>query len=373
MPRLLILCEYPTMLGGERSMLATLPGIRRAGFDVHVAAPAGGDLADALRRADVPHVPWRVQDENGERLRLERLRADIAGLVHDVRPHLLHSNSLSMSRIVGPVAAQCGVRNIGHLRDIITLSHQAVEDINANERILAVSDATRRFHVAQGIVGDKCVVLHNGVDLEQFQPRNPTGYLHTELHLPAEAQLIATIGQLGLRKGTDVAVRAAARIAAETPTVHWLIVGERTSNKTESRDFERQLETVSQEPPLTGRVHFLGNRSDVPRLLNECVLLVHAARQEPLGRILLEAAASGVAVVATDVGGTREIFPAESDSAILVPPDDEHAMAEAVLALLQNEARRHSLASAARRRAEEAFDIRHAAQRLVAQYEEVLN
>jgi glycosyltransferase involved in cell wall biosynthesis len=88
---------------------------------------------------------------------------------------------------------------------------------------------------------------------------------------------------------------------------------------------------------------------------------------------LLEAAASGVAVVATDVGGTREIFPAELDGAILVPPDDERALAEATLALLENEPRRQSLARAARRRAEVAFDIRAAAQRLIAQYEAVLN
>ena len=47
MPRLLILCEYPTLLGGERSMLATLPAVRAAGFDVHVAAPPVGPLADA--------------------------------------------------------------------------------------------------------------------------------------------------------------------------------------------------------------------------------------------------------------------------------------------------------------------------------------
>ncbi len=206
MRRVLILCEYPTLLGGERSMLATLPAIRAAEFDVQVAAPDGGDLADALRRADVPHVPWRVQDENGERFPLDRLRANIAAIVRDFRPHLLHANSLSMSRIVGPVATQCGLRSIGHLRDIFTLSNQAVDDVNANHRLVAVSNATRRFHEAQGIASEKCVVLYNGVDLEQLQPRWPTGCLHEELHLPAEAQLIATIGQLGLRKGIDVAL-----------------------------------------------------------------------------------------------------------------------------------------------------------------------
>ena len=113
MRRVLILCEYPTLLGGERSMLATLPAIRRAGFDVHVAAPPAG-LADALNKSGVVHIPWRVQDENGERLPLDQLRADIAAFVRNVRPHLVHANSLSMSRIVGPVAAACGVPSIGH-------------------------------------------------------------------------------------------------------------------------------------------------------------------------------------------------------------------------------------------------------------------
>ena len=133
----------------------------------------------------------------------------------------------------------------------------------------------------------KCVVLNNGVDLDEFQPRPPTGYLHRELDLPASARLIAVIGQLGLRKGTDVALAAALQIADNAPDVHWLIVGERTSNKAESHEFEALLRSIAAEQPLAGRVHFLGSRSDVAQLLNECTLLVHAARQEPLGRVLL--------------------------------------------------------------------------------------
>jgi glycosyltransferase involved in cell wall biosynthesis len=373
MPRLLILCEYPTLLGGERSMLATLPAVHNAGFDVHVAAPSRGPLADALHESGVPHIPWRVRDENGQRHPLARLRADIAGFASDLQPRLLHANSLSMSRVLGPAASECGVPSIGHMRDIVTLSRQAVEDVNANCRLVAVSHATRKYHVSQGIAAEKCVVSHNGVNLGEFRPRPPTGYLHRELRLNDSARLIATIGQLGPRKGTDVVFWAAGQVAEKLSDIHWLILGERTSEKAESHDFMLELEAAAQKPPLTERVHPLGSRNDVPRLLNECVLLVHAARQEPLGRVLLEAAASGVAVLATEVGGTREIFRTELDGAILVPPDDEHGLAEAMLALLQNESRRQSLARAARRRAEEAFDICNAAQRLVDQYEEVIS
>lgn len=372
MPRLLILCEFPTLLGGERSMLATLPAVAAAGFEIHVAGPPQGPLADAIRERGMAYVTWPTCDVHGERLPLDQLRTKLAAVIQAVRPELLDANSLSTARIAGPVAVNCGLRSLGHLRDIMKLSPQPLDDLNAHQRLVAVSRAARDFHVAQGIDAGRCVVVYNGVDLAEFGPRPPTGYLHRQLDLPPTARMIATIGQLGLRKGTDVALAAALQIAPDVPDAHWLVVGERTSNKAESREFEKLLRSISEEPLLAGRVHFLGNRSDVPRLLNECVLLVHAARQEPLGRVLLESAASGLAVVATDVGGTHEIFPAEAGGAVLVPPDNRSAMADAVLALLQNSERRQSLAAGGRRRAEEAFDARHAATRLVENYQAVL-
>jgi glycosyltransferase involved in cell wall biosynthesis len=371
MPRLLILCEYPTLLGGERSMLATLRAVAAAGFDVHVAAPPGRPLADALREAGVSHVRWSTHDDEHERLPLDRIRAGLANLFDQVRPDLVHANSVSTARISGPVAAGAGLPSVGHLRDIVRLSRQAIDDLNRHRRLIAVSRAARDFHVAQGIDATGCVVVYNGVDLDAFCPRAPTGYLHREFGVPPAVRLVATIGQLGLRKGTDVALAAALQAAGAVPDVHWLIVGERTSNKAESREFEALLRSIASEPPLAGRVHFLGSRSDVPLLMNECVLLVHAARQEPLGRALVEAAASGLPVVATDVGGTREIFPTESDGAVLVPPDNRFALAEAMAQLLNDEGRRQSLGAAARRRAAAAFNICETADRIIAQYNDL--
>ena len=272
-----------------------------------------------------------------------------------------------------PSPATPAFRSIGHLRDIIKLTTQATEDLNRHTRLLAVSQATRSFHILQGLDAAKCVVLNNGVDLTTFQPRPPTGYLHRELSLPANARLVITIGQLGLRKGTDVALAAAREVAAEIPNVHWLIVGQRTSTKPESREFEQRLHRIAKDPPLCGRVHFLGNRHDVATLLNECTLLLHAARQEPLGRVLLEAAAAGLPVIATDVGGTREIFPTENDGAVLVPTDDTSRFGSEMISLLRDNARRERLAAGARHRAEVAFDIRQAAERLIQNYRDVLN
>lgn len=372
MPRLLILCEFLTMLGGERSMLSTLAAIRTAGFDVHVAAPPDGALAAAVTAADVPLVAWTTHDTAGVRRPGEVIRRDLASLLARERPDLVHANSLSMARLAGPVVCQAGVASVGHLRDIVGMSRQAIDDVNCCTRLVAVSEATRAFHAAQGIDAAKCVVVRNGVDLDAFRPLAASGYLHRELALSPSARLVATIGQVGMRKGTDVAMAAATRWAAAVSDAHWLVVGERTSKKGEAHELEHKLYARAKEPPLAGRVHFLGTRDDVSRLLGECTLLVHAARQEPLGRVLLEAAACGLPVVATDAGGTREIFPSECDGAILVAVDDENGLAEAVSELLRDETRRAQIASGGRRRAEAAFDVRTAARRLIDVYHSVL-
>jgi len=372
MPRLLILCEFPTLLGGEQSMLATLPTVASAGFDIVVAAPRDGMLAGALLARGIDQVSWETTDGQGKRFPLTALRERLESIFCSVRPDLVHANSLSTARIAGPVTSHCGIPSIGHLRDIISLTSQAVEDLNKHSALLAVSHATRDFHVAQGLNSTKCRVLYNGVDLAKFRPRSSVGYLHRQLGLPFDATLVAVIGQLGLRKGTDIALAAALQVAEQQPNVQWLIAGERTSGKLESEEFEKKLHDLADQPPLAGHVHFLGTRRDVAQWLAECTLLVHAARQEPLGRVLLEAAACGLAVVATDVGGTREIFPIGSSSAVLVPSDRPQEIAEAVGSLLNDADRRRALGSAARCRAEEAFDIRVAAKRLADIYEQVM-
>jgi glycosyltransferase involved in cell wall biosynthesis len=398
MPRLVLLSEFPTLAGGENSMLSTLPALAANGFEIVVLAPPGGPLEQAVQERGADFVPLITSraatgvvegdepaagtsagaGQGGARQRL-------AVQLRRVRPELLHANSLAMARLAGPVAVELGLRSIGHIRDIVRLSRRAISDVNCHARILAVSAATRDYHIAAGLQPSTAHVLHNGVDLDRFQPRPPSGYLHRELGLNRDARLIATIGQICLRKGHDVFMRAARRLAGRDERLHFLVVGERFSSKAESRQFEESARELA-DAHMPGRVHWLGTRSDVDRLLNELTLLLHAARQEPLGRVLLEAAASGVPTVATDVGGTREIYPPVDEqgenrraeqgefqrSALLVPPDDEASMAEAAWSILCDSALAERMSLATRRRAEEAFDIARASRALIEHYRAVL-
>jgi glycosyltransferase involved in cell wall biosynthesis len=309
MPDVLVLCEYASLNGGERSLLTVLEHGLGSRFNVRVAAPAAGPLAASLRTLGIPHVPLELHAREGHRLDLAECRCRLQRVLDAVRPDLLHANSLSMSRLSGPLAAAARLPSLGHLRDIVRINRRTADDLNCHTRLIAVSAATRRWYADLGLNAQRVHVVHNGVDLQRFRPRPATGDLHRELNLPPDALLVGSVGQIGMRKGLDTLLAAAQRIAGGQPNAHFLIVGQRYSQKQEAFEYEAALHAVASQPPLAGRVHFLGLRDDMPGLLNELALLVHAARQEPLGRVLLEAAASAVPVIATAVGGTAEIFP----------------------------------------------------------------
>ena len=370
MPNVAILCEYSTLSGGERSMLATLPGLRDSGFHITVFSPLG-PLSHAVRLLGVEHEPIGLTSASGERLGLADVRDALRATLRRRPPDLLHANSLAMGRIAGPVAHELSLPSLSHLRDIVGVSTTAAHDLNCHTRLLAVSNAARRFHLAQGIDAHKTHVLFNGVDLERFRPRPSTGYLHRELSLADDAVLVGSIGQIALRKGLDVFASACERLAPRFPVAHFLIVGTRFSAKNESVALERRLREAA-GGSLAGRLHLLGERGDIDRLVNELTVLVHTARQEPLGRVLLEAAASGLPIVATDIGGTAEIFPHESKEAILVPADNVESVAIAASQLLSDGDLRRQLGAVARRRAETTFDIREASAALARHYDEVL-
>lgn len=376
MMRIAIAFEFPTLSGGEQSMLAVVDRLLSAtphgDFQFVAIAPERGRLADALASRGMHHIPLELRDAAGARLPRDVVCRNLISAVIQAAPDLLHANSLSMGRLTGAIAGDLPVPCAAHLRDILGLSRAAVADLNRNRRLVAVSHATKDFHAAQGLAAERTSVIYNGLDCERFAPRPSTAWLKAELQLPRDSFLAATIGQIGLRKGQDVLAAAAAVVGHQAPNLHFLLVGERLSSKAESLAFERDLADRFRAAGLADRLHRLGYRADVDRLLNEIDLLVHPAHQEPLGRVLLEAAAAGVPIVATAVGGTPEIVE-DGVSARLIPPNDPAALAAAILELHSRPALRQEFARAARHRVESMFSIERAAAELAALWRTVVD
>jgi glycosyltransferase involved in cell wall biosynthesis len=359
MLRIAICFEYPTLNGGERSMLAVVDALGGEVAEFVMLAPAEGPLAESIATRGWELIPLRLSDTSGQRLSREAVMAHLAAAVAQSRAELVHANSLAMGRLTGAIATDLDIPSTAHVRDILRLSGAAIGDLNRNGQIVAVSRVTRAFHCRQGLSAARTVVIHNGIDTAAFQPRAAGGWLKSNLGLPDHTVLVATIGQIGLRKGQDVLAAAARALAVDFPDVHYLLIGERNSGKQENIDFDESL--AGRFP--AGRLHRLGPRDDVPRLLNEIDLLVHPARQEPFGRVLLEAAACGRAIVATDVGGTAEML-TSGESALLVPADDPEVLAAAMSEILSDDAKRRQLGATARARIEADFTIDRSAARL---------
>jgi glycosyltransferase involved in cell wall biosynthesis len=370
MIRVLVLCEFSSLNGGEHSLLEAVKCLDRQQVELHFAAPPVGPLAEAVAANGWDLTPFSCFDEAVKRGSLAELRDRLRQLLTTRRPDLLHANSVSMSRLSGPVAAALQLPSLGHLRDIVRVSGAALDSLRCHRRLLAVSAATHDWYRELGLAGVDLRVAHNGVDLTRFRPGTRNGYLHDELKIERSQKLVGAIGQIGIRKGTDVLLAAMQQVVSRHQDVHVVVVGQRYSQKAEAAEFERQVRQLAEDASLEGRVHWLGVRTDIADLLRELSVYVHAARQEPLGRVLLEAAASGLPIVATDAGGTREIFPATTDAAEIVPVGSVQTLAGAVQRLLADPSRAQRLGRSARARSA-AFNIQDVARNLVRHYLEV--
>ena len=373
MIRLLVLCEFGSCNGGENSLLTVLPGLAAHGFYPVVACPGPSELMDQLIDQGVETVSWDPRHFPRQGDSIHYRREMIGQLIRQVQPGLLHSNSLAMSRLAGPVASHLGLPSLGYLRDMMNLSQQAIQDLNCQGCLIAVSHATREWYVARGVDPRRIHVIYNGVDAERFFPAIALPSLQEELGLSSDTLILGGIGQLGLRKGWEILLDAMKLVCPLYPSTHLVLVGTRHSQKQEARDYEQQLIDMANQELLKGHVHFLGRREDISELLRQWILLVHPARQEPLGRVLLEAAASGCPVVATDVGGTREIFPAVAeDGALLVADNSPQDLAAAICQVLRDPALAQSLSQQGRQRAISFFDVATAVEQLSRHYHELI-
>jgi glycosyltransferase involved in cell wall biosynthesis len=355
--------EFGTLNGGERSMLAVLPHFVGSDLEFVALAPAIGPLAAALGALGIPVLSYQARDERGDRRSPPELLEQIRSVAARVRPDLIHGNSLSMGRLTGPLAAELGIASAAHLRDIVGLTKRAVEQLNANRALVAVSQAVRDFHAAQGVDAARMHVVYNGVDVERFHRDTSGTQLRDELRLPSDAFLVANIGQICLRKGQDIFAKAAALAASRMPRAHFLLLGERYSEKTETALYDEAISFEFAMAGLRDRFHRLGYRSDIERLLPQIDLIVHSARQEPFGRLLLEAAAAQRPIIATRVGGTEEML-VDSESAILVPTDESQILGDEMVRLYGDPELSSRLAAQARERVTVRFPIEQSAQGL---------
>lgn len=359
--RVAYLCEFATLLGGERSLLAYLQMAMQRGIDPVVVCPEEGRLPQRLGELGIERLAWTGKPSQS----LDQTATQLAAR----GVQLIHGNSLMIGRVARALGARLQRPAVTHVRDVMKLSAAAATDLNQLAGLVAVSQAVGDHLVTQGIDPGRIEVVYNAVVADASRTRSEL--LHRQLGLEPSRPLIGCIGQIALRKGQDLFLDMAERLVDHPDEPHFVLIGERYSQKDESVAFERRLHDRACSTPLAGRIHFAGYLSDGMAAIRALRLLVVPSRQEPLSRAILEAIAVGTPVVATDVGGSREIL--AEGGGLLAAPDDPDALAEAARTLLDDERVWESTSQAGIIRAGEAFTQARQSARLQQLYFRWLN
>ena len=224
----------------------------------------------------------------------------------------------------------------------------------------AVSQAVKDSTVqTMGIDPSRVTVIHRGRDATALTVADPVerAAARSALGIADDEQIVLTVGRQEYQKGQIHLIRALPLILERAPKVRLLIAGRQGHASP-------RLEAAIDELGLRDRVELLGHRPDVAAVLSAADLFAFPSVYEGLGGALIEALAAGLPVVASDIPALREVV-VEGGNALLVPPADSAALAEAVIELLGDEARRKDFSKHSRRIFEDRFTAQQASQRLV--------
>ena len=344
--------------GAERHLLALLPALRERGIDARFLSLDAGVDADRFHRAlEAHHVPY-TRIACGVDLS-PRLARDVTRAVRAEAPDLLHTHMVHAD-VYGSIAAHATRTpfvSTRHNDDRYLLGpfrHVDRALMHGVRRIIAISDAVRSFLERAGLPRDRMTTIHYGLDeLPRAWGRNDPA------PVADDARVLLAVCRLEPQKGVDVAIRALPEVRARHPDAELVVLGEGPDRPTLARLAD----------DLGVPVHLLGRVPDVAAWLRRAELLVHPARWEGFGLVLLEAMLARLPVVAAAVSSIPEIV-VDGETGILVPPDDPVALAEALVALLDDPG---DYGFAGRRRARGEFSVARMADRTLEVYRAVVS
>jgi glycosyltransferase involved in cell wall biosynthesis len=295
----------------------------------------------------------------------------LAVIVRRVRPHVVHAHMVHanlLARVTRlfvkmPVLV-CTAHNIiegGRAREIAYRLTDSLADLTTQ-----VSEAGRLRYIQVGAVpSSKILYIPNGIDTARFQP-NPKArqVVRDALGCPKEAFVWLTVGRLEPVKNHLELLCAFREVAAVNPHARLLIAGQ--------GPLQAATEQRITELGLAERVRLLGVRRDIPDLLNATDAFVLPSLWEGMPLTLLEASATALPIVATDVGGNAEVV-LEGETGYLVPVKDTEALAQAMLRVMNlSEADRSAIGQAGRAHVVQNFDLERVVDRWEALYRELL-
>jgi glycosyltransferase involved in cell wall biosynthesis len=298
--------------GAETHALMMMRGLLQAGHQVLFAGPQDSWLGQACKehRIEAMHLRMSGLFDVFSHFKLRRM-------VKSWRPDIVHGHLVRGAHYAGFSLGS------GDAGVPVCTAHAttAYKHMDRCRHIIAVSKAVRDNLVRHAHAAQKISVVYNGV-ADQRAPQSFAD-LRQELGIAAEVFAVVNAGRFIRDKGQDLLVQA---LAACDRQVHLYLMGD------QSTEFGQRVQRLAAN---NARVHFLGYRNDVQRLLPAFDAYALPSRREALPLSLVEAFAARLPVLATAVGGVPELV-RDKDTGLLVPSEQVSAIAQAVNALVRD-------------------------------------
>jgi glycosyltransferase involved in cell wall biosynthesis len=356
MKTLLYLNATGEISGAERSLLTMLDALDRERWQPVVAAPDGPLLEEAARRTvgrfTLPLAPLRrprtLREFHETFMAIQAGWREVGDALARIRPHLLHCNSTTAMLYALRVTT---VPTVWQQRDLVPLAPWGSLLYRRASRVAAISSAVRDDLLRYaGDGGGKISLLMPAVDTEHFAPAPDRAAMRARLGLPADGLLIGNIAQFVPWKRHHLFLDVLEGLAG----IPWHAVLAGAAFAAPAGYLASLRERLAQ-PPLAGRVSWLPWQPDPAPLLSALDICMLTSEYEPFGRVLIEAMACGVPVLAIDQAGPQDIV--VPDDTGLLAPADPPALSAALARLLTDTDLRTRFATAARARAETTFSL----------------
>lgn len=235
--------------------------------------------------------------------------------------------------------------------------------LRRRDHVVAVGEAVKQALIAnEGLPAGRIEIVYNGIDTDRFTPSSDERVkVRHELGLNPDSLAIFQVARLDYLKDHPTAVRAVARVVKEVPDARLFLVGEGP----ERPAVEAEIDRVGARQ----QVIFLGLRKDIPQLLRGADVFLLTSTSEGIPLTIIEAMATALPVVSTNVGGTGEVI--TEQTGLLAPSGDDAALAAALVRLANDSPLRRQMGDAGRRRAVETFSEAQMANRYSDLYQEM--
>jgi glycosyltransferase involved in cell wall biosynthesis len=358
--------------GAERVLLLILSRLNRARFEPVLLCPPAGQLQKDARAVNVPcadvdqlnaRFTWRIAALIRYFSSFALTVAQVRARVREQRPDVIHANSVRAGLVMSTATFGLGIPVLWHIHDLLP-QHPLSSCIRLFTlllppvRIVVVANAAaERFKgklLRQFPRRVNFAVIHNAIEVAALNSRSTSGSIRKELRIRNNDRLVGIVGNLSPVKGQLELIRAFAKARKQIPNLALLVVGSALFNRSDG--YQKQLSTEVRALGLDHCVRFLGQRNDVPTIMDALDLLVMNSRSEAFPLVALEGMAAGVPVLATAVGGLPELIQ-HGQNGWLVPLGDEEKLIDGMVSLLEGRDLTAQLATHARQHVTRTFPV----------------